>query len=81
MTSLHESVNMKKINSGTQTVDVEIKTVRALTERPEAEKGWKSRLLNGPRRAQGKDRRDRENSFRVFCDVGHTLVAADMMVS
>ncbi len=39
-------------NSGAQTVDVEIKAVDALTERPDAEKGWKSRLLNGPRRAQ-----------------------------
>ena len=35
-----------------ETVDVEIKTVRALTERPDAEKGWKRSLLNGPRRAQ-----------------------------
>jgi len=39
------------MNSGTQTIDVEIKAVYALTERPEAEKGWRSRLLNGPRRA------------------------------
>ena len=39
-------------NSGAQTVDVEIKAVDALTERPDAEKGWRCRLLNGPRRAQ-----------------------------
>ncbi len=44
---------------------MEIKTVRALTERPEAEKGWKCRLLNGPRRARGKERQ-----LLVFRDVG-----------
>lgn len=43
--------NIVKINSGTQTVEVEIKTVNALTERPVAEKGWRCRLLNGPLRA------------------------------
>ena len=42
---------MEKMNSGTQTVEVEIKTVDALTERPDAEKGRKCRLLNGPLRA------------------------------
>ena len=40
-----------KLHSGHQTEEVEIKTVDALTERPDAEKGWKCRLLNGPRRA------------------------------
>jgi len=30
---------------------VEIKTVYVLTERPDAEKGWIYRLLNGPLRA------------------------------
>lgn len=31
---------MKIKYSGKKTIDVEIKTVRALTERPDAEKGW-----------------------------------------
>jgi hypothetical protein len=35
---------------------------------------------NGPPRAQGKKFVPR-NLFRVFCDVGHTSVAGDMLVS
>ena len=59
-----------------KTVDVEIKTEHALTERPDAEKGQERRLLNGPRRAQGTKRK-----LLVYCDVRHTSVARDMMVS
>ena len=46
----------------TETEEVEIKTVNALTERPDAEKGWKCRLLNGPRRAlrNGTEHKDPE---------------------
>ncbi len=52
----------------------------APTERPEAEKGRKSGLLNGPRRAQGT-KQCVGICFLVFCDVGHTSVAGDMLVS
>ena len=55
---------------------MEIKTVNALTERPDAEKGWKSRLLNGPRRALRN-----EGNFGVWGDVRHASIAQDMLVS
>ncbi len=47
----------RQLNSGLETEEVEIKTVGALTERPVAEKGWKCRLLNGPRRALRNEER------------------------
>ena len=42
----------------------------------DAESRVKNRLLNGPLRAQSN-----VGIYRVFCDVGHTLVAGDMLVS
>ena len=41
-----------------------------------AENQVRNKLSNGPLRAQSN-----VGSYRVFCDVRHTLVAGDMLVS
>ncbi len=42
----------------------------------DAENPVRYKLSNGPRRAQSK-----VSNYLVFCDVRHTLVAVDMLVS
>ena len=59
-----------------QTVEAEIKVVMLSQRAREAESRVKNRLSNGPLRAQSN-----VGDYRVFCDVGHTSVAGDMLVS
>lgn len=58
-----------------QTVEAEIKVMMPSQRACVAESQVRNKSSNGPLRAQSNAKR------KVFCDVGHTSVAGDMMVS
>lgn len=68
------------IISYSQTIDAEITFYMVLQRACEDENQAEPSSTNGPLRVQGKETR-RDPRFRVFCNVGHTSVAGDMIVS
>lgn len=70
------------MNSGTQTVDVEIKTVRnAKALRGHLQRDRRLRKVRTQAVKWTTEGARKEARLLVFCDVGHASVAGDMLVS